>query len=75
MSASHPKIRLKIIPHSTRGPFLKAPPILVASDHTVDFTCGVCGTVLMHAENDQVHNLNILCTECGSFNSTDIDAV
>jgi hypothetical protein len=26
---------------------------------------------LMHAEDGQVHNLAILCTECGSYNSTD----
>jgi hypothetical protein len=26
---------------------------------------------LMHAEEDQIHNLAILCTGCGSYNSTD----
>jgi hypothetical protein len=26
---------------------------------------------LMHAEDGQVHNLAILCTECGSYSSTD----
>jgi hypothetical protein len=25
----------------------------------------------LHAEDDQVHNLAILCTRCGSYNSTD----
>jgi predicted RNA-binding Zn-ribbon protein involved in translation (DUF1610 family) len=57
------------------GPGLKelvtSPPILDASDNTVEFTCGKCGVVLMHAEEGQIHNLAILCTGCGSYNSTD----
>jgi predicted RNA-binding Zn-ribbon protein involved in translation (DUF1610 family) len=47
-----------------------APPILVASSHTIDFLCGNCGTVLMHAEDDQVHGLFIHCTQCGACNAT-----
>jgi len=51
---------------------LSAPPILEASSHTIDFTCGQCGAILMHAELDQVHNLLIHCAECGAYNSTDV---
>ena len=43
---------------------------LNASDHTIDFTCGTCGTVLMYAEEGQVHNVTIRCARCGSCNST-----
>ena len=49
---------------------VRAPPVLNASDNTIDFTCGTCGTVLLYAEEDQIHNVTILCTACGSFNST-----
>ena len=49
-----------------------APPILIASTHTTDYCCGSCGTVLMHADTGQVHELVIHCTECGSYNSTDM---
>jgi predicted RNA-binding Zn-ribbon protein involved in translation (DUF1610 family) len=50
---------------------LSAPPILIASTHTVDYCCGNCGTVLLHADARQVHNVVIHCMECGSCNSTD----
>ena len=50
---------------------IDAPPILIASTHTTDYCCGSCGTVLMHAETGQVHNLLIRCTACGGYNSTD----
>jgi predicted RNA-binding Zn-ribbon protein involved in translation (DUF1610 family) len=50
---------------------VSAPPVLIASTHTIDHTCGKCGTVLMHAEEGQVRNLLIRCTACGSYSSTD----
>jgi hypothetical protein len=65
------QIRLKPI----RGPGLNglvsAPPVLNASNDMIDFICAKCGVVLMHAEEGQVRNLAILCTGCGSYNSTD----
>lgn len=68
---AHREISLK----TTSGPGLHAlvcaPPILNASDHTIDFTCGKCGIVLLHAEEGQVHGLAILCASCGSYNATD----
>lgn len=51
---------------------VSAPPVLVASIHTVDYCCGNCGTLLMHADEGQVHNLLIHCVKCGSYNSTNI---
>ena len=44
---------------------------LEASSHTVDYLCGNCETVLLHAEAGQVHNRFIKCTKCGSYNATD----
>ena len=41
-------------------------------DQSVDYTCGNCETILLHAELDQIHNLTIRCTKWGSYNSTDV---
>ena len=62
----HRQISLKTISVIT------APPVLNASDHTIDFTCGKCGAVLMYAEEGQVHNVTIRCAGCGSYNSTNV---
>jgi hypothetical protein len=39
---------------------------------TIDYTCGRCGTVLMHANEGQVHGVVIECLQCGAFNATDM---
>ena len=66
-----PKISLKLVTAPAIGFVLRAPPVLVASDHSVDSTCGRCSTVLLHAEENQVHGILIHCTNCGSYNSTE----
>jgi hypothetical protein len=48
----HRKISLKVI-----SAVVSAPPVLKASDHTIDYACGNCGAVLLHAEDGQIHNL------------------
>jgi hypothetical protein len=68
----HPKVDLKVVVAPQTGAIVTAPPVLIASVHTVNYCCGNCSTVLMHAERGQVHNLLIKCNECGSYNSTDI---
>ena len=50
-----PKISLKVVSAPATGLVLHAPPVLVASDHSVDYACGRCSTVLLHAEENQVH--------------------
>ena len=73
--SEHAQISLKIVVAPSAGrTVVSAPPVLNASDHTVDFLCGNCGTVLMHAEEGQVHNVTICCARCGSYNSTDASA-
>jgi hypothetical protein len=52
-------IRLTTVVAPTIGPVVSAPPVLRASDHTIDYTCGNCGALLLHAEEDQIHNLTI----------------
>jgi DNA-directed RNA polymerase subunit RPC12/RpoP len=65
------KISLKVIAAPATGPILEAPPVLSASDQSVDYTCGHCGTTLRHANESQVFGLLIRCTNCGSCNATD----
>lgn len=67
-----PKLSLKLVDAPKFGAVVTAPPILTASTHTIDYCCGHCSAVLMHAERGQVHNLLIKCTLCGAYNSTDI---
>jgi DNA-directed RNA polymerase subunit RPC12/RpoP len=62
---------LKLVTTPAKGIALEAPPVLVASDHSLDYTCGRCSTTLLHAEENQVHGVLIRCTNCGSYNSTD----
>ncbi|MGA2125248.1 MAG: hypothetical protein ABSG76_03755 [Xanthobacteraceae bacterium] len=71
VTIENPRIALRLVEMPSAGHPINAPPVLIASSHTVDYTCALCGTVLMHAEAGQVHGLLIHCTECGSFNSTD----
>jgi DNA-directed RNA polymerase subunit RPC12/RpoP len=69
--AERKKRPLKVIPAPSARHVLDAPPALSASSHTIDYTCGQCGAVLLHAEEGQVHGLLIRCTACGSYNTTD----
>ena len=39
---------------------------------TVEFTCGNCGAVLIRADEEKGYPLVVLCSSCGSYNSTDI---
>jgi DNA-directed RNA polymerase subunit RPC12/RpoP len=66
----HKKRPLKLIETPSVGHVLNAPPSLTASTHTIDYTCGQCGAVLLHAEDGQVHGLIIRCSDCGSYNKT-----
>ena len=65
------KIRLKLITAPAVGHAIHAPPVLMASEHSVDYTCGRCDAILLHAEEGQCHGLLFQCTECGSYNVTD----
>jgi predicted RNA-binding Zn-ribbon protein involved in translation (DUF1610 family) len=65
------KISLKIIKAPASGMVLDAPPILRENDQSVDYVCGQCGTILLHAEENRVHSVVIHCANCGSYNSTD----
>ena len=67
----HPRVAFRVTPTPWAHCIVSAPPILIASTNSIDYVCGDCGAVLMHAELGQVHNLVVHCTECGSYNATD----
>ena len=45
--------------------------MLVASEHSVDYICGRCAAVLLHADEGQIHGVLIRCAKCGSYNLTE----
>jgi len=65
------KIPLTLVTAPEIGVVLGAPPMLMASENSVDYACGRCAAVLLHADEGQVHGILIRCTKCGSYNSTD----
>jgi hypothetical protein len=67
----NPTRKLRVVEARGTEHTVDAPPVLVASSHTIDFLCGNCDAVLMHAEDNQVHGLFIHCTQCGACNATD----
>ena len=69
------KISLKVVTAPATGLVLHAPPVLVASDHSVDYTCGRCDTILLHAEENQVHGVLINCTNWDRIIQWSIDAM
>ncbi len=64
-------ISLNVVIAPSIGVVLEAPPVLMPSEHSVDYTCGRCATILLHADEGQVHGVLIHCRNCGSYNSTD----
>ena len=70
--SDHKKKPLTIVmAHAAEHAIIKAPPVIVAGPRTVDYTCGRCGTTLMHAEEGQAYGLQIHCAECGSHNKVE----
>ncbi len=60
---------------ATPSAFDWAPDQRSGRQHSVDYLCGNCGTILLHAEDGLAHNLLILCTECGARNSSDAPTI
>ena len=69
MSGRH-IIQLRTIPRPSRGAIVRVPPVIEAN-LGVDYVCGSCGTVLVLAEQGQIHNLQLRCTHCGAYNLMD----
>lgn len=62
------RLPLRVINAPRVGHVMDAPPGLAASDRTVEYTCGRCKAILLHADETQVKGLIIRCTGCGSYN-------
>ena len=70
--AALPQRTLKVVPTPlVEAP--SAPPALEDRKPTVNYVCGSCGAVLMHADENRVHPLIIYCTVCDACNSTDAE--
>ena len=64
---------LKVVPAPLIEVVPRAPPALELPDPTVEFICGNCGSVLVRADDEEkVYPLVVLCSSCGSYNSTDV---
>ena len=61
-------IRLKVIKAPAIGYAIQAPPPIVASEHSNQYLCGNCGTLLAIAEANQLHDLIVQCRRCGAYN-------
>jgi hypothetical protein len=67
----NPTRKLRVVEATGIDHTVDAPPVLVASSHTIGFLCDNCGTVLLHAQDDQVHSLFIRSTQYQACNATD----
>ena len=75
MPTRNKTISLKAVPAPSKSAppiVLKAPPVLIASNHSVDYACERCSKVLLHAKEGQVRGFLIHCTNCGTYNSMEI---
>jgi len=64
------RVPLKLSP--ARGAVLVAPLAATDIHQKTNLVCGLCEVVLLREEVGHVHNLLIPCTQCGSYNTTDI---
>ena len=64
---------LNVVPEPLIEGVPRAPPALeMPTTPTVEFKCGNCGTILIRGGEDKVYPLVVLCSSCGSYNSTDV---
>ena len=67
-----PTLRQKTL-HVVPAPLIEVVPlVLELPNPTVEFTCGNCGAVLIRADEEKGYPLVVLCSSCGSYNSTDV---
>ena len=63
---------LKVVPAPLIEVVPRAPPALEMPNQSpmVEFKCGDCGTVLIRGGEEKIYPLVVLCSSCGSYNST-----
>jgi hypothetical protein len=64
-------VKLKVIPPPSTGYVVSAPPAIIVSEHSNYYTCGQCGTVLVVADDNQIHGIIVRCRECGRYNQVE----
>ena len=64
-------LKLRVIPPPSVGYVTSAPPPITVSNDSNRYICGQCGTLLVIADDDQVHGLIVRCRECGRYNAVD----
>ena len=65
------KIPLKVVTAPAIGVVLEAPPVLVASEHSVDYVCAVAPPFYCMPTRDKLMGSLIHCAKCGSYNLTE----
>jgi DNA-directed RNA polymerase subunit RPC12/RpoP len=65
--------KLKVVAAPATGCAIQAPPPITVSvsANTNHYLCGSCGTLLVIADNGQVHGLVVQCRECGHYSAVD----
>ena len=64
-------LKLRVIPPPGVGYVVPAPPPITVAENTNHYLCGQCGTLLVIADDDQVHGLIVRCRECGRYNEVE----
>jgi len=64
-------LRLRVISPPSVGYVTSAPPTITVTAETNRYLCGQCGTLLLVADDDQVHGLIVRCRECGRYNEVE----
>jgi hypothetical protein len=64
-------IRLRVIRPPSIGYVTSAPPPITVTPNGNRCLCGECGTLLVVADDDQVHGLTVRCRECGQYNQVE----
>jgi predicted RNA-binding Zn-ribbon protein involved in translation (DUF1610 family) len=63
--------KLKVIAAPASGDAIHAPQPITVSANTNHYLCGHCGTLLVIADNGQLHGLTVQCRKCGHYNAVD----
>jgi DNA-directed RNA polymerase subunit RPC12/RpoP len=64
-------LKLRVIPPPGIGYATSAPPPLIVTPNANRYVCGQCGTLLVVADDDEVHGLIVRCRECGRYNQVE----
>jgi DNA-directed RNA polymerase subunit RPC12/RpoP len=64
-------LKLRVIPRPSIGYVTSAPPPITVTPNANQYLCGECGTLLVIADDDEIHGLIVRCRECGRYNQVE----